>query len=123
MKHISIIVPSGNAIIDTIIAPYNLLRMANAHYKRINQSNEDFLKIDLVGLTREPVLYQGFCQITPTRSINEIKKTDLIVVTAISGDLEKEIANNVGFIPWIKKHRIENDAEIASLCKGGPIIG
>ena len=27
-----------------------------------------------------------------------------------------------GFIPWIKKHRIENDVEIASLCKGAFLL-
>ena len=122
MKHISILVPVGNAIIDTIIAPYNLLRMANSYYKSINKLNEDHFKIDLVGLSNEPVQYQGFFQITPTKTIDQIKKTDLIIVTAISGDLEKEIKSNGEFVPWIKKHRIENDAEIASLCKGAFLL-
>lgn len=122
MKHISIIVPTGSSVIDTIIAPYNLLRMANAHYKRINNLNEDFFKIDLVGLSHEAVVYQGFFSVTPTKTINEIKKTDLIIVAAISGDLEKEIANNADYIPWIKQQRIENDAEIASLCKGALLL-
>jgi len=122
MKHISILVPLGNAIIDTIIAPYNLLKMANSYYKRINELSEDHFKIDLVGLSNEPVQYQNLFQIIPTKSIDEIKKTDLIIVTAISGDLEKEIENNAEFIPWIKKHRIENDSEIASLCKGAFLL-
>jgi len=122
MKHISIIIPSGNAVIDTIIAPYNLLRMANAHFKRINGQNEDYFKIDLVGLSNEPVQYQDLFQITPTKSIDELITTDLIIITAISGDLEKEIMNNSAFVPWIKKHRIENYAEIASLCKGAFLL-
>jgi len=118
MKHISILVPSGNVIIDTIIASYNLLKMANSYYKRINKLSEDHFKIDLVGLSNVPIQYQNLFQITPTTTIDEIKKTDLIIITANSGDIEKEIESNVKFIPWIKKHRIENDAEIASLCKG-----
>ena len=122
MKHISILIPSGNTIIDTIIAPYNLLRMANSYYKRIKDLNEDYFKIDLVGLSNLPVQYQGLFQVTPTKTIDEVTKTDLIIVSAISGDLEKEIENNAAFIPWIKKHRIENDAEIASLCKGALLL-
>lgn len=122
MKHISILVPSGNAIIDTIIAPYSLLKMANSYYKRINEQNEDRFKIDLVGLRNEPVQYQDLFQITPTKSIDEVQKTDLIIVSAISGDLEKGIASNAEFVLWIKKHRIENDAEIASLCKGAFLL-
>ena len=122
MKHISILVPSGNAIIDTIIAPYNLLRMANSYYKQLNNLKEDYFKIDLVGLSNRQVQYQGLFQVTPTKTINEITKTDLIIVSALSGDLEKEIENNAAFIPWITKHRIENDAEIASLCKGALLL-
>lgn len=122
MKHISILVPSGNVIIDTIIASYNLLKMANSYYKRINGLNEDYFKIDLVGLSSAPVQYQGLFQVTPTKTIHEIKHTDLIIVTAISGNLEKGIERNAEFVPWIKKHRIEHDAEIASLCKGAFLL-
>ncbi|MDX2360872.1 MAG: helix-turn-helix domain-containing protein [Crocinitomicaceae bacterium] len=122
MKHISIILPAGNAIVDTIIAPYNLLRMANAYYKRINELKDDFFKVDLVGLTMNPVTYQGLFSVTPTKTIDEVHSTDLIIVTAISGDLALEIENNSDFVPWIKKQRIENDTEIASLCKGALLL-
>ena len=122
MKHISILVPSGNAVIDTIIAPYNLLRMANSYYKRLHELNEDYFKIDLVALSNAPVNYQGLFSITPTKTIEEITNTDLIIVSAISGNLVKEIENNRAFVFWIKKQRIENDTEIASLCKGALLL-
>ena len=82
MKHISILVPVGNIIIDTIIGPYNLLRMANAHYKRIHELSEDLFKIDLVGLSAESVQYQGLFQVTPTKTITEVDKTNLIIFSA-----------------------------------------
>lgn len=122
MKHVSILIPAGDAILDTIIGSYGLLRMANARYKRTRQIEEDYFSIDLVGLSHESVRYRGLFQVTPTKTIDEIGRTDLIIVTAISGDLEKEIENNRAFIPWIKKQRIENDAEIASLCKGALLL-
>ena len=122
MKHISILLPSGSAVIDTIIAPYNLLRMANSYYKKLNGLKEDYFKIDLVSLNKEPVQYQNLFTITPTGTIDEINKTDLIIVSAISGNLKKEIERNARFVPWIKKHRIENDVEIASLCKGAFLL-
>ena len=111
MKHISILVPVGSVIIDTIIAPYNLLKMANTYYKKIHGLKEDLFKIDLVGLNRKPVQYQQLFQVTPTKAIDEITNTDLIIVTAISGNLERAIERNADFVPWIKKLRIENDAE------------
>jgi len=122
VKHISIIVPSGNSIVDTIIAPFNMLRMANSHFKQTNGLAEYPFKIDLVGLSREPVLYQGLFSVQPTTTIHEISKTDLIIISPISGDLDKEIQNNMGFVKWIKNQRIENDSEIASLCKGAFIL-
>ena len=122
MKHISILVPSGNAVVDTIIAPYNLLRMANSYYKQLNDLNEDLFKIDLVALTNETATYQGLFSITPTQTIEEITNTDLIIVTAIAGDLEKGIEKNMKFVSWIRTQRIENDTEIASLCKGALLL-
>ena len=122
MRHISIIVPTGNSIVDTIIAPYNLLRMANSYSMRLKGEKDPPYRIDLVGLNKKPVNYQGLFSIQPTASVDEIQKTDLIVVSPISGNLGREIENNMEFVHWIKKRRIENNAEIASLCKGAFLL-
>ena len=122
MKHISVIVPVGCSIVDTIIAPFNLLNMANSYYKKLNKQNDAPFRIDLVGLTRDVVIYQGLFSIHPTATVSEISKTDLIVVSPLSGDLDKEVENNMAFVHWIKKQRIEHDAEIASLCKGAFLL-
>ncbi len=122
MKHISVLVPAGTSIVDTIIAPYNLLNMANSHNRKLNNFDATQYKIDLVGLTREPTIYQGLFSIQPTATISEIEKTDLIIVSPISGNLEREINNNREFVHWMRKQRIENDSEIASLCKGAFLL-
>jgi transcriptional regulator GlxA family with amidase domain len=122
MKHISVIVPSGNSIVDTIIAPFNMLRMANSQYRKLNELSENPFKIDLVGLSKDPIIYQGLFSIQPTATIDEVLKTDLIIVSPISGDLDKEINNNMEFVKWIRTQRIVNDSEIASLCKGAFIL-
>ena len=122
MKHISIIVPKGNSIVDTIIAPYNLFRMANSYVQKLKGLQELPFKIDLVGISDEPVTYQGLFSIQPTATINDIEKTDLIIVSPISGNLENEIENNMQFVEWIKTQRIRYDAEIASLCKGAFLL-
>jgi transcriptional regulator GlxA family with amidase domain len=122
MKHISVIVPTGKSIVDTIIAPYNMFKMANSHFKRLNGLVEDPFKIDLVGLTKEPVIYQGLFSVQPTATIHDVTKSDLIIISPISGDMDKEIKNNMEFVNWIKAQRIENDSEIASLCKGAFLL-
>lgn len=122
MKHISVLVPAGSSIVDTIIAPFNLLKMAIVYHQKKNRMQLPAFKIDLVGLTREPVMYQGLFSIKPTMTIHDLSKTDLIVVSPISGNLEKEIEKNMDFVNWIKAQRIENDTEIASLCKGAFLL-
>ena len=122
MKHISVLVPVGHSIVDTIIAPYNLFKMANAHAKRSNTSEKELYAIDLVGLSKAPVSYQGLFSIQPTASIDEIEKTDLIIVSPISGHLETEIERNSGFVNWMRNQRIHHHAELASLCKGAFLL-
>ena len=122
MKQISIIVPSGNSIVDTIIAPYNMLKMANSHFKSINSIGENPFRVELVGLSKEPVLYQGLFSVQPTATIHEVTKSDLIVISPISGNLDIAIQENIEFVKWIKTQRIENGSEIASLCKGAFLL-
>lgn len=122
MRHLSIIVPAGEAILDTIIGSLNLFRMANAYRKRRVKTQEDLFAIDLVGLTRDSVRYNGVFQVTPTRSIAEVGHTDLIIIAGIVGDMEQGLEKNAAFIEWIRKRRIENDAEIASLCRGAFLL-
>ena len=122
MKHISVIVPFGVSIVYTIIAPYNLLKMANSYFTRLNGLSESLFKIDLVGLSKDPVTYQGLFSVQPTADIHQVSKTNLIIVSPISGDLELAIESNIEFVKWIKNQRIENDSEIASLCKGAFIL-
>ncbi|MFT4834543.1 MAG: transcriptional regulator GlxA family with amidase domain [Marinoscillum sp.] len=96
--------------------------MANSYFKQAKGITEDRYKIELVGLDKSPVTYQDLFQVTPEKSISQIDKTDLIIVSAISGNLEEGINKNVDLISWIRKQRIQNDAEIASLCKGAFLV-
>ena len=51
MKHLSIIIPEGDLILDTIVGTLNLFKMANSYSKRIGKYHDDVFAIDLVGLT------------------------------------------------------------------------
>ncbi len=122
MKHISILVPVGNSIVDTIIAPYNLFKMANTHHQKFNGLAQPLFEIDLVGVNEEPVTYQKLFTVAPTASIATVQKTDLIIISPISGDLGKATEMNIELVNWIKKQRIEHHSELASLCKGAFLL-
>src|SRR5690606_3659678 len=53
--------------------------------------------------------------------INEVSKTDLIIIPAIDGDIEKALETNNGFIPWIVAQH-QQGAEVASLCLGAFLL-
>lgn len=122
MKHLSILIPKGTAIIDTMIGSLNLFRMANNHLKNIRKQQQDLFTIDLVGLDKEAQTYNQFFGVTPTKSLKEVEKTDLIIVTGIVGNLDEQIQLNYPFVDWMKKQRIQHNAEIASLCRGAFLL-
>ena len=122
MKHISVLVPQGSSIVDTIISPFNLFKMANSYHQRLNGISEPLYKIDLVGIDDKPVTYQGLFTVNPTASIDSIKKTDLIIISPISGNLENGVKVNQKFVEWMKKQRIQNGTDLASLCRGAFLL-
>ncbi|UTW67579.1 helix-turn-helix domain-containing protein [bacterium SCSIO 12643] len=122
MKHISVIVPNGEAVLSSIIGAYKIFNKVNDYLLQTGQISSDMFKVDLVGLNSKTDLYNGAFTVTPNKTIDQIERTDLIIVTTIVGDMQKELANNAEFIPWIKKQRIQNDAEVASLCTGAFLL-
>ena len=122
MKHLSIIIPEGHLILDTIVGTLNLFKMANSYSKRIGKTQEDVFAIDLVGLTMAPITCHKFFDVKPTKTIDEMERTDLIIISSITGNIEKALEKNQPFINWIKKKRLENDAEVVSLCRSAFIL-
>lgn len=122
MKHLSILVPKGTAIVDTIIGTYNQFKMANAFLKQNSVVKEKNFDIDVVGLDKEVHTFSRFFSISPTKTIHEIEKTDLIIIPGLVGDLDKQIEKNYGFVEWIRQQRIQHGAEIASLCRGAFLL-
>jgi transcriptional regulator GlxA family with amidase domain len=96
--------------------------MANRYFQRLNDLASPPFRIDLVGITTDPVVYQGVFSVQPTTSIDQLNKSDLIIVSPISGNLENGIEVNRPIIEWIREQRIANSAQIASLCKGAFLL-
>ncbi len=55
------------------------------------------------------------------RLLNDIKKTDLIIIPAIDGEINNALEKNRDFIPWIIK-QYKGGAEVASLCLGAFLL-
>jgi transcriptional regulator GlxA family with amidase domain len=53
--------------------------------------------------------------------LKDAKKTDLVIIPALFGDMKTAIASNRKVIPWIKE-QYELGAEVASLCVGAFLL-
>ncbi|MEM7512756.1 MAG: helix-turn-helix domain-containing protein [Bacteroidota bacterium] len=122
MKHLSIIVPVGTNILETIIGSRGLFRMANSYAKRIGKFEEDLFEVDVVGITKDPIECHDLFEVKPNKSIEEVEKTDLIIISSITGNIDAAIPQNKSIIDWITERRIKDDAEIVSLCRSAFIL-
>jgi transcriptional regulator GlxA family with amidase domain len=118
MKHISILVPEG-AILGSLEGTRQLLSQVNDFMKA--KGEPPVFKVELVGLTKETTLTGGLFTVNTQATISEIKKTDLVIIPAIDGDLQQAIENNKDFLPWIVQ-QYNNGAEVASLCLGAFLL-
>lgn len=117
-KTITILVPKG-AILGSIEGPRQVLTGVNQYYA--SMSKPPIFNIELVGLTEETPVSSGMYTIRSKRTISQVDKTDLVIIPAIDGDLQKALEENKDFIPWIVD-QYKAGAEVASLCVGAFIL-
>lgn len=118
MKHITILVPKG-AILGSIEGPRQLLTGVNSYYASMGKP--PIFQVELVGLTNETPLGNGLYTIRTDNTIATLKKTDLVIIPAIDGDINLALQNNRDFIPWLV-NQYKGGAELASLCVGAFLL-
>lgn len=118
MRHISIIVPKG-VILGSLEGSRQLFTQVNQFAKAKGEG--PIFQVELVGLSKETPAAGGLFTVNANRLLTEVKKTDLIIIPAIDGDLNKAIEENEAFIPWLIK-QYKGGAEIASLCLGAFLL-
>lgn len=117
--HISVLVPRGAVALSCIEGSFTLFSRVNEYLKASGRPPR--FELHLVGLTTEPVVYDGFFSVRPDASIETVARTDLIIIPAVNGAGRDVIAANERFLPWIVE-RYRGGAEIASLCVGAFLL-
>ena len=118
MKHISILVPN-EAVPAAIVDPRYMFTAVNQFL--IQAGRDPIFQVELVGLSKHVPLTNGVFSVNADKTLNEVKKTDLVIVPAISGDLKSALEANAGFVPWIVD-QYNRGAEVASLCIGAFLL-
>lgn len=118
MKNIAIIVPY-TAVIEAVADPRYIFTAVNEFLK--SEEQPPLFNVQLVGLDKEVKLADGIFSIHTDATIRNARKPDLIIIPALSGDLEAAIRQNQDFVPWITE-QYQQGAEVASLCLGAFLL-
>lgn len=123
MKHVSILVPKGNAILSSVVGPYKILSAANRFLQKTGVRNDNYFDIHLVGLDGDQSLYNGLFSIHCDKTIDQVDKTDLILIPALRTEkLVEELNLNQPYVDWIISQRNRNNTEVASMCLGAFVL-
>ncbi len=115
MKHISILVPLGHTSLPNIDGSMQIFTEVNRLRARVGES--PLFEIQLVGLQETISQRNGMYTTVPDVLMEDVKRTDLIIIPACHGDVREALQANKDFLPWIKTQYL-NGAEIASFCIG-----
>lgn len=114
MKHLTIIVPSGEGnYLSSIVGGYKIFTRANAYWRETNR--KELFTIQLAGISKEVGFYDGLFTVKPHTHISSITKTNLIIIPSLNHNYQKAVKGNQLLIDWIEQ-QYNQGAEIASIC-------
>ncbi|WP_225975215.1 DJ-1/PfpI family protein [Anseongella ginsenosidimutans] len=122
MKHLTILVPAAQTSFNTfacIGGAYDIFNRANT-FRKAN-GKEPVFHVELAGASEKSEVNNGLLTIKPEVYISSVRKTDLIIIPAISHDFKKPEKENALLASWIEK-QYKNGAEVASMCTGAMIL-
>ncbi|HKH63616.1 MAG TPA: helix-turn-helix domain-containing protein [Flavitalea sp.] len=118
MKHVSILIPN-EAVLPSIVDARTIFTGANEFLEAAEKPAA--FKVQLVGLTQEVKFSNGLFTINTDMLLQDVKKTDLVIIPAIGGNIKSTLKLNEDFMPWIVE-QYHNGAEVASLCIGAFLL-
>jgi transcriptional regulator GlxA family with amidase domain len=118
MKKVSILVPESS-VLQAIADPQYLFSAVNEFM--VISGKMPLFDVQLVGFKKEVTLNGGLYTVNTTQLLEQVTKTDLIVIPALFGDMQNAIVQNQQLLPWINEHYYKG-AEVASLCVGAFLL-
>jgi transcriptional regulator GlxA family with amidase domain len=118
MKKVSILVPE-NSVMQAIADPQYLFSAVN-QFMAVS-GKKPLFDVQLVGVKKVVKLNDGLFSVNTSQLLKDVKKTDLVVIPALFGDMKTAIASNKKLLPWINE-QYNKGAEVASLCVGAFLL-
>ncbi len=118
MKKVSILVPESS-VMQAIVDPQYLFSAVN-QFLAVS-GRKPLFDVQLVGSKKEVKLNDGLFSVNTSQLLKDVKKTDLVIIPALFGDMKTAIAKNQKLLPWINE-QYNKGAEVASLCVGAFLL-
>lgn len=118
MKKISVYVPE-NATIEAITPAYRAFKTANSFLA--SAGKKPLFDVEYVALKKTVSANDGEYDIRINRLLKDVKKTDVVILPALYGDIDQAIKANARAIPWIQQ-MYKKGSEVASLCIGAFLL-
>ncbi|MCR9014878.1 GlxA family transcriptional regulator [Aquiflexum gelatinilyticum] len=118
MIKVSILVPE-NSVLQAIADPQYCFSAVNQFLSL--SGKEPLFEVSLVGAKKEIKLNGGSFSVFPDTLIDQVRKTDLVIIPALFGDMKAALESNRELIPWISE-QYNKGSEVASLCVGAFLL-
>ena len=118
MKQVSILVPES-AVMEAVADPRYMFTAANQFL--MSAGKAPLFEVELVGQNKEVRLHDGVFSVHADKVLADVKRTDLVVIPALFGDMKQAVEKNQEIIPWIVQQH-QQGAEVASLCVGAFLL-
>lgn len=118
MKNVSILVPE-TAVIEAVADPHYMFKAVNQFLQA--SGKEHLFNVELVAVNKEVKLENSLFTVHIDKQLKDVKKTDLVFIPALSGDMKTALELNKELVPWIVD-QYNNGSEVASLCIGAFLL-
>lgn len=118
MKKVSILVPESS-VMQAIADPQYLFSAVNQFL--LAAGKPPLFEVELVGASQEVLLNDGLYSVHVHRLLDEVDRTDLVLIPALFGDMKTAVERNSRLPGWIQA-QYDKGAELASLCVGAFLL-
>ncbi len=121
MFEVTVVLIEGS-LPSTAIAPMEIFSCAHILWDRFHgRSSEPLFRVRAATATGRPARNLIPVTITPTCSITDVRKADLIVVPAAGADVGEILHKNHALVPWLRRWYRRGTA-VAGVCSGVALL-
>jgi transcriptional regulator GlxA family with amidase domain len=111
-----------DGLCSTAIMPVEIFHSAGALWNDLHdQAPEPAFRVTTVSLDGRPIRSPYGLGITPEGAIDDVERTDIVVVPTSGLELDLKLVENSALLPWLRKH-YEQGAYVAGVCMGAAYL-